>query len=115
MSKGIHVTKRSTPLFLATLLAATALAGCSRHDEPETPPADTNMAVEEIAPPEAAPTPEPMPTAAPSPIENVAALPDSPPPAPDEQMLDDASVTGMTARANRDAADEQAPAEKKQN
>lgn len=86
------------------LSLAAALAGCSRS-EPE--PEATDAAVERPAPPPASPPPaaRPSPTVEPSADAN-AAVADLPPPAEvgaDEQMLDDASATGMTARARRDA------------
>lgn len=85
--------------------AALALSACS-GGERDAPPADTN--VEEVTPvaqPTATPTPAASPSPTPSPTET---LPPEEAAAPDEQMLDDASATGMTARANR--AEEEAPA-----
>ncbi|MBW6526155.1 hypothetical protein KZ813_04835 [Sphingomonas sp. RHCKR7] len=81
--------------------AALAIAGCSR--EPAPAPEPTPSASE--APlPEPTPTPEPSPVVSPTELTNAtAALPPEEKPAPDEQMLDDASATGMTARASRDA------------
>ncbi|MGK6323935.1 hypothetical protein ACMGDM_12750 [Sphingomonas sp. DT-51] len=95
------MTKRLMfPLFAT---AALALAGCSRDPEPAPEPSAT---VEEAPAPEPTPTPtpEPTPLASPSPLGNeTAVLPPEEEPAPDEQMLDDASATGMTARATRKA------------
>lgn len=92
---------------LSLAAAALTLAACS-GSERDNPPADTN--VEELAPTPpsvvAEPTPEPSPSPTPSPTET---LPPEAAAAPDEQMLDDASATGMTARANREQ--EEAPAE----
>ncbi|KTT76242.1 hypothetical protein [Sphingomonas endophytica] len=96
-------------------LAGLGLAGCSRQ-EPEPP--EMNMTVQELEPtPEPTPTEEPTPVVEPSPepSNDTAALPPAEDPAPDQQMLDDASATGMTARTDRggDDADPSAPAETK--
>lgn len=105
-------------LLLVAAMAALSLAGCSRS-EPEEVPA-TNEVVENVAPveePTMAPPPPPL-----NMVETNAAepLPEAPPEAPDEQMLDDASATGMTARATRDETrdgaerrEEEAPAEQR--
>lgn len=104
MRKTIH--RLSLPIAAASLLAL-GLSGCSRS-EPE--PAPTENYVEE---PVAEPTPEPT-----EPVANIAELDTNmaeaepaPPPPPersvDQQMLDDASATGMTARAKR--GDDAAP------
>ena len=98
--------KATRPLLAAAAaLLALNLAACS--DEPETPTAENRAelndeAVEEI-------TPEPTPIATPTPIVEPTTdanasvdLEPEPVTAPDEQMLDDASATGMTARAVRD-------------
>lgn len=100
-------------LILATVAALVALplGACSRS-EPEQPVVDNvaEPAPETPAPPPPAPAPLPAPTeaeAAPAQSDmNIAdETPDAPPadiaPAPDEQMMDDASATGMTARASR--------------
>ncbi|UVO50310.1 hypothetical protein M0208_07165 [Sphingomonas sp. SUN019] len=85
---------------LSLAAVALTLSACS-GGKTDNPPADTN--VEELAPTPppvvAEPTPEPSPSPTPSPTET---LPPEAAAAPDEQMLDDASATGMTARANRD-------------
>lgn len=87
-------------IILVLALAAT-LAACSRS-EPEAVP-EANDAVERPAPPvTAAPSPVAPPTTEPS-VNMTAPVP--PPPeeiGADEQMMDDASATGMTARAERD-------------
>lgn len=86
------------PLLIASALLLPALAGCSRK-EPDAPVAqnEVDAAPEEIAPvatPTATPVPTPTATATPSPAET--------PIAADEQMMDDAAATGMTARSDRD-------------
>lgn len=90
---------RTVALFAAS---AIALAACSNQPAEETPVAETNVAniveapanVVELAPE----------TPSPPPVENVASA--TPAPAPtlssDEQTLDDADATGMTAKVNRD-------------
>lgn len=94
--------------------AALSLAACSRSEPEETPV--TNEPVEAVAPlPEPTMAPPPLPA---NTVEANAAepLPEAEPAAPDEQMLDDASATGMTARATREEAErreEEAPAEQR--
>jgi len=81
---------------IAAMLGATLLlAGCKQHREP---PAQ-NQAVE--APkPVVAPQPKPEPVAPPKPV--AAPKPKPLPPTPeDQQVLDDADATGMTARVDR--------------
>lgn len=86
------------------LLLATGMAGCS-DKTPEDAPIE-NSAFDEEAPP---PTPLPAENfeAAPPITENLSApapvedLPPPPPVAPDQQVLDDASATGMTSRSTR--------------
>lgn len=89
----------------AGLLAVALLSGCSRSEPEEAAPTE-NAVVEDVAPvTEAAPpAPEPAPVEAPPAVVNTVAPPPAAPVAPDEQMLDDADATGMTARANRDEA-----------
>jgi hypothetical protein len=95
-------------LLLAAALAA-SLTACARS-EPEAAPENlaaespsTGEIVTDPIPPEAPATPAPAIEA------NAAAeLPPEAAAAPDEQMLDDASATGMTARAKR--GEEDAPA-----
>lgn len=86
------------------LLLATGMAGCSNDNVDEAP--IENSAFDEDAPP---PTPLPAETieAAPVITENLSApapvedLPPPPPIEPDQQVLDDASATGMTSRSTR--------------
>ncbi len=95
---------------VAALGLVGGVAGCSRS-EPEPP--EMNMTVQELEPtpepmPTETPTPEPEPT--PEPRNDVAILPPPEEPAPDAQMMDDASATGMTARSERGDAGEDAGA-----
>jgi PBP1b-binding outer membrane lipoprotein LpoB len=108
ITKGKNVkTLPVRPLMFAALATAAALSACSRS-EPEQP-APTN----EVMPTETPtfePTDQPSaePTAIEQPIVNdTVALPPEEAAAPDEQMLDDASATGMTARTQRDEAQKQ--------
>ncbi|HXH15874.1 MAG TPA: hypothetical protein VNJ10_07045 [Sphingomonas sp.] len=100
---------RTRPRFRAAiaggLLAAMALAGCSRS-EPEQPPTDTNMVEDTgVTETEAAPAPvETAPVEAPPPAPAVVEPPREAPVAPDAQMQDDADATGMTSRVTRDEA-----------
>jgi len=100
------VTARTTTIALAAALLTLTLGACSRSaDEP--PPPQENSA-DTPPPPDPSATeipdlPAPRPVASATPDANVAAeAPPPVPPAPDEQMMDDASATGMTARASRD-------------
>ncbi len=98
------------------LLLATGVAGCS-GSEPEDAPIE-NSAFDEEAPPPT-PLPEENYEAAPPVTENLSAvapaeeLPPPPPIEPDQQVLDDASATGMTSRSTRGEAKaaEEAPEE----
>jgi hypothetical protein len=98
--------KATRPLFAtAAALLALNLGACSQ--EPETPAAENRAELNDEAAEEAAPAPTPLP--APTPIAELSTdanasvdLAPEPAAAPDEQMLDDASATGMTARAARD-------------
>lgn len=92
-------TTRLRSLLLAGALVLPTLAGCSRK-EPDAPVAE-GEANEEAPAPVAAPVlPEPEPAPAPTaaPVDNT---PAEAAVAPDEQMMDDATATGMTARAER--------------
>ncbi|WP_375271570.1 hypothetical protein [Sphingomonas sp.] len=107
----IGKNKVATAIGGALLLVA-GLSGCSGSRD-EAPVAD-NM-VEENYQADEQPMPEPMPLETPTPEPLPAtdlnataeALPPASDPSADEQMADDASATGMTARASRgDPADE---------
>lgn len=84
------------------------LAGCSGSND--APPPEDNLAADEIAEPQPlpeenmpAPPPEDRAAPEPEPATNVAeALPSETPPTVDEQMLEDAAATGMTARTTPD-------------
>ncbi|MEG8024668.1 hypothetical protein QP162_09795 [Sphingomonas aurantiaca] len=99
------ISTRTRTAIAGGLLAAMALAGCSRS-EPEQPPTDVNMVEDTgVTETEAAPTPvEAAPVEAPPVAPAVVEPPREKPVAPDEQMLDDADATGMTARVTRDEA-----------
>ncbi len=98
------------------LLLATGLAACSNDNVDEAP--IENSAFDEDAPPPT-PLPEENYEAAPPVTENLSAvapaeeLPPPPPIEPDQQVLDDASATGMTSRSTRgeQQAAEEAPEE----
>ncbi|WP_082458333.1 hypothetical protein [Sphingomonas sp. Leaf10] len=89
------------------LLLATGLAACSNDNVDEAP--IENSAFDEEAPPPT-PLPEDNYEAAPPVTENLSAvapaeeLPPPPPIEPDQQVLDDASATGMTSRSTRGEA-----------
>ncbi|AXJ95976.1 hypothetical protein DM480_11140 [Sphingomonas sp. FARSPH] len=110
MTKTFRI--RALGLIAAGLVLPT-LAGCSRSPSEEAP-AETvqnDATVTEVAPNETMPA---MANAAePVPAGNAMAAEAPPPPPPargeDQQMLDDASITGMTARVQRDAAPSDAP------
>ena len=99
--------KTRLPLALsATLLLA--LAACDRSAPPPEPENYSEPVEEEVVN-----TPEPLPAepVALEPVnipEPVAELPPPPEPVlPDEQVLEDAEATGMTARVNRDGGEEE--------
>ncbi|WP_200925629.1 hypothetical protein [Sphingomonas sp. Leaf22] len=98
------------------LLLTAGLAACSNDDVNEAP--IENSAFDEDSPPPT-PLPEENYEAAPPMMENLSAvapveeLPPPPPIEPDQQVLDDASATGMTSRSSRGedkAADDAADA-----
>ncbi|KQN30422.1 hypothetical protein ASF00_06650 [Sphingomonas sp. Leaf34] len=99
------ISTRTRTAIAGALLAAMALAGCSRS-EPEQPPTDVNMVEDTgVTETEAAPAPvEAAPVEAAPAAPAVVEPPVEKPIAPDEQMLDDADATGMTARVTRDEA-----------
>jgi hypothetical protein len=85
------------------LLPLAALAACSGEPEVPAPEGPDLNVSEEMATPEALPTlePTPAPTPTPSPTPTFET---APPPRIDEdqQMVDDAEATGMTARIERE-------------
>ena len=109
------ISTRTRTAIAGGLLAAMALAGCSRS-EPEQPPTDVNMVEDTgVTETEAAPAPvEAAPVEAPPVAPAVVKPPREKPVAPDEQMLDDADATGMTARVTRDEAPAENEAEPQQ-
>ena len=93
------MTRITTPL--AALAFALTLAACNKNENAEPTPTEEPSPVVE-------PSPEPS--------NDTAMLPPPEEPAPDAQMMDDASATGMTARSDReqrqdDAETDTAPAE----
>ncbi|WP_140847778.1 hypothetical protein [Sphingomonas glacialis] len=109
------------PLAFTALLLIAGLGACSQSSEApshgdnyfdtRTEPTDE---VTPVAPETRAPDPEPTPTAD---TNTTAAVPEkAPAAAPDEQLMDDASATGMTARTTRgDQTNQAAPAEQTEN
>lgn len=91
-------------LAIAAILGGTLLlAGCKQHQE--NPPETNNAA--EAPEPVAPPPPPPAPAPKPKPV--AAAKPKPLPATPeDQQVLDDADATGMTARVDRSGTDTQA-------
>ncbi|WP_375403042.1 hypothetical protein [uncultured Sphingomonas sp.] len=93
---------RRIPIWLLFAATSLSLTACARS-EPEA--ATENLAIESSAVSEAEPAPAyPEPSAPPERAAEANASVELPPEAaaaPDEQMLDDASATGMTARASR--------------
>lgn len=96
----MRITARHSFAALATL---TLLAACG--SEPEAPPEPA--AVETVTPVEAPPAPPPPEP----PVANVVEAAPVEDLAPDQQVLEDADATGMTARVDRDAGTEDAPAQ----
>ena len=98
--------KTRLPLALsATLLLA--LAACDRSPPPPAPENYSEPVTDAVINTAEPLAPEPV---APEPVaipEPVAETPPPPEPVlPDEQVMEDAEATGMTARVNRDAAEE---------
>jgi hypothetical protein len=107
------MTARKT-LTIAAALLTLGLGACSRSNDEARPVEENDMQAIELPEPVPSETPEPTPTPSPTPATNLAdAAPPPVAPAPDEQMLDDASATGMTARVARGeaSATDTAPAE----
>lgn len=95
---------RKPILAITAALLALGLGACSRSDEPAPMENASDEALpsnEDLAPP----TPEPAPPQAePTETANASVADETPPEAataPDAQMMDDASASGMTARASR--------------
>lgn len=93
-----------TRTFAGAALLLASLSACSRS-EPEAPVVE-NQVTELPKAEEPAPVPQevpvaPEPSVAPTDANLVADVPPEVAPEPDEQMLDDASATGMTARTSR--------------
>lgn len=92
-------TTRLRPLLLAAAFILPTLAGCSRK-EADAPAAESEAGDSAPAPAPAPVAPEP----APAPVPSASPTADTPAEAavaPDEQMMDDAAATGMTARSER--------------
>lgn len=92
--------------FFPIALLTVALAGCSRSEPEASAPA--NAVAVPVSPP-AAPAPASRPAPAPTRTADVPTLPPPPDIAANEQMLDDASATGMTARVERDGEESLEP------
>jgi len=98
------MTRKFAFAVAATLLTFN-LAACSGGDDEAVYTDNGSDNAEMVAPEPAPPTPEP----APPPVEptetaNTAMVDNTPPPVPtepDQQMMDDASASGMTARSVR--------------
>ena len=94
-------------LVLAAALSVAGISGCSRSADEPAPIENEDRAA---TPARTADLPAaPAATASPTPIveepitnASIADIPPEEPPAPDQQMLDDAAATGMTARASRE-------------
>lgn len=96
------MTKKQLFAITGALLCAT-LAGCSRSADEPAP--IENAAEPGASSPEEESTPVATPSAAatePETVNLAAEVPLDAVPAPDEQMMDDAVVTGMTARTPRE-------------
>lgn len=100
-------------LLMAAAIATASLAACSRSQPDEAVEANVEAPAEpmNVVPAEPTPLPEPSPVA--NVATNVTDLPPEEAPAPDEQVLDDASITGMTARVHREDTTDEAPAKQK--
>lgn len=97
---------------IATAIGATLLlAGCNRHQEPVAQE-QVKEAPKPVAPPKPEPEPKPVPVVAPpkSVVQKAKPLPPTP---AEQQVLDDADATGMTARTDRSGGsdEETAPAD----
>ncbi|MBJ6123377.1 hypothetical protein [Sphingomonas mollis] len=105
-----------TTLTIAAALLVVTTTACSRSSDDDVAPVENYSGVTDL--PAEQPTavvseaPEPAPANT-ADTNMMAEVPPEAAPAPDEQMMDDASATGMTARASRDApvADDAGPVE----
>ncbi|MES2054669.1 MAG: hypothetical protein V4564_01915 [Pseudomonadota bacterium] len=106
---------RKALLAASAALLAAGLAGCSGSEPAPAPTENSDVISEPTPEPSASPTPEAAPVTDANATAEVA--PHEPAVAPDEQMLDDASATGMTARTSRgeQTADDTATAGNTQN
>lgn len=91
-----------------TIGAALLVAGCNRHQEP-VEQNQVQEAPKPVVPPK--PEPKPIPVEAPKPV--VKKAKPLPPTPAEQQVIDDADATGMTARSDRTGGggDETAPAD----
>lgn len=95
----------------ALLASGLTLAACSSDAPPPPEPVENESFEAPLPPPE--PVAEPVNIADPAPAENVAVAAEPlPEPSVDEQTMEDAEATGMTAR--RQAETEETPAESEQ-
>lgn len=99
-------------------LAAFGLSACSNSADEPAPVQNEDVApvpqLTEEAPPPAETSASPSPAATPATLNSAEEAPPEEARAPDEQMMEDADVTGMTARASRDEEPPEAtPAEQK--
>lgn len=102
--------KRTLPLLTIAAALTVGLAGCSGSPSEVAERDNAALPMDETtAPPSSAPpattVPPPAPeTSAPLDANAAAEVPAEAATLPDEQMMDDASATGMTARATRNEA-----------
>ncbi|HEX8554092.1 MAG TPA: hypothetical protein VF695_05250 [Sphingomonas sp.] len=88
---------------LAAALSAASLTGCSGSADEPAPVENAATTAESLPQEEPAPVSSPTPVATEAATVNASAeVPPEEAPAPDEQMMDDAAATGMTARSTRD-------------
>jgi hypothetical protein len=88
---------------LAASLFCASLAGCSGSADESAPVENATGDVEPLTQEETRPVTSPVPaTTEPTTVNLTAEAPPEEAPAPDDQMMDDAAATGMTARAPRE-------------